>query len=122
MNLKQDEKAQMRVIQPAGRRGSLKWIQMAVNERWPALDGPILQATGAATVEWLSPPAGFADHWRGKVTWWPDRGLSAHNPVPPLQSRLDSVENLLSAALAAEEPSFRGALIARAAALNARAR
>lgn len=48
----------MRVAQKTGSRGSLKWIQKAVNE-WPeALDSLILsRLQGAACIEWLSPLA-----------------------------------------------------------------
>lgn len=45
----------MRVEQPAGAKGSLKWIQRAVNERWPSLDDPILAATRENSLRWLSP-------------------------------------------------------------------
>ena len=45
-----------RVVQPAGVRGSLKWIQRAVNDDWPSLRAPILEKLpGATAVEWLSP-------------------------------------------------------------------
>lgn len=45
-----------RAVQPEGTRGSLKWIQRAVEERWPALDGAILQKlAGATEIEWRSP-------------------------------------------------------------------
>lgn len=55
----------MRVIQNQGTRGSLKWIQRAVNEGWPALDQPILLRTGSAgPIMWLSPLASdqFAEY------------------------------------------------------------
>ena len=46
----------MRCEQPPGKRGSLKWIQRAVNVRPAAIDAPILpQIPGASRVEWLSP-------------------------------------------------------------------
>ena len=45
----------MRVEQPIGERGSLKWIQRAVAERWPSLESPILQFTGGKGLDWLSP-------------------------------------------------------------------
>ena len=32
----------MRIEQPQGERGSLKWIQRAVNERWPSLNDPLV--------------------------------------------------------------------------------
>jgi len=44
-----------RVAQPEGSRGSLRWIQRAVNERWPSLDEPISAATGSSKIEWRSP-------------------------------------------------------------------
>jgi len=48
----------MRVKQPAGKRGSLKWIQRAVNEQWPSLNQPIAERTGSnAAITWLSPLA-----------------------------------------------------------------
>ena len=52
---------EMRVIQPAGQRGSLKWIQRAVNE---ALENPICAATRATGIDWLSPLASddFAEY------------------------------------------------------------
>jgi hypothetical protein len=47
-----------RTVQPEGGRGSLKWIQRAVNERWPALEEVILARIGPATgLEWRSPLA-----------------------------------------------------------------
>jgi len=45
----------MRVEQPEGQRGSLKWIQRAVAEQWPTLEQPLLHKSGAAHVTWLSP-------------------------------------------------------------------
>jgi hypothetical protein len=47
----------MRTIQPQGRRGSLKWIQCAVNERWVALERPILRELRSGAITWLSPLA-----------------------------------------------------------------
>ncbi len=46
----------MRVKQPEGKRGSLKWIQRAVNEQWTSLNQPITERiAGNATIKWLSP-------------------------------------------------------------------
>ena len=45
----------MRVVQPEGARGSLKWIQRAVNERWQSLEDPIKSVLGPYDIEWLSP-------------------------------------------------------------------
>ena len=50
----------MRIEQPAGSRGSLKWIQRSVAERWPSLEGPILAKTGATSLRWHSPLASDA--------------------------------------------------------------
>jgi hypothetical protein len=40
------------------------WIQRAVNERWPSLEGPLLQKTQGGAITWLSPLAsdGFAEY------------------------------------------------------------
>lgn len=47
-----------RVTQPAGQRGSLKWIQRAVNLRPALLDDQILAARGGGgAVRWVSPRA-----------------------------------------------------------------
>lgn len=47
-----------RTPQPPGQRGSLRWIQAAVNERWGSLETPILAAIPKAqTIEWRSPLA-----------------------------------------------------------------
>lgn len=49
----------MRVVQRLGTKGSLKWIQRAVNGRAEVLDAPILAAIpGASRIEWRSPLAG----------------------------------------------------------------
>jgi hypothetical protein len=45
----------MRVAQPEGKRGSLKWIQRAVNANPSVLNNPILARIGATRIEWLSP-------------------------------------------------------------------
>ena len=45
----------MRVKQSVGVRGSLKWIQQAVNEQWPSLNRPIIQCVGNSPITWLSP-------------------------------------------------------------------
>jgi hypothetical protein len=55
----------MRVEQPEGKRGSLKWIQRAVNEQWTSLNQPIAERTdSSAVIRWLSPLAtdGFAEY------------------------------------------------------------
>ncbi|TSD84711.1 hypothetical protein FFK22_031335 [Mycobacterium sp. KBS0706] len=45
-----------RTVQKPGSKGSLKWIQRAVGERWPGLDDPILaRIPRARSIEWRSP-------------------------------------------------------------------
>jgi len=80
-----------RVEQPAGSRGSLKWIQRAVNLHPRVLDEPLLtQIPGAREVEWLSPLASdsYAEYRDGAfldrigaselrpqlAQFWPQRG------------------------------------------------
>jgi len=49
-----------RIIQPKGEKGSLKWIQEAVNYKPLLLDKPVKNFIGAGTrqsIEWLSPKA-----------------------------------------------------------------
>jgi len=46
-------------------RGSLRWIQTAIEQQWPALNDPILAAIpGAAAIDWRSPLAkdGYAEY------------------------------------------------------------
>ena len=80
----------MRVEQSIGGRGSLKWIQQAVNQKWTSLEEPILRATGGQSLAWLSPLADdrFAEyrdaaflerldlsHLSGELAkFWPRRG------------------------------------------------
>lgn len=55
----------MRSPQAEGHKGSLKWIQRAVGDRWDDLEGPILAAnSNANAIEWLSPLGGddFAEY------------------------------------------------------------
>jgi len=48
----------VRVIQRSDGRGSLKWIQRAVNDRPAVLDNPILKRLGSASaIKWVSPLA-----------------------------------------------------------------
>lgn len=45
-----------RFVQSSDGRGSLRWMQRAVNESWPSLNAPILaKLPHAHSVEWLSP-------------------------------------------------------------------
>jgi hypothetical protein len=55
----------MRVAQPAGVRGSLKWIQRAVNDDSASFDPLVLGSLeGATRIDWLSPlrEDGFAEY------------------------------------------------------------
>jgi len=54
----------MKAVQPEGERGSLKWMQRSVHERWQSLEAPIFAATGAESIEWRSPLAsdGYAEY------------------------------------------------------------
>jgi hypothetical protein len=48
----------VRVVQPEGSKGSLKWIQRAVNSRAAVLEAPILKVlSDAGQTEWRSPLA-----------------------------------------------------------------
>jgi hypothetical protein len=80
----------MRAKQSAGIRGSLKWIQRAVNEQWPTLNHPIAKCVGDNAITWLSPLAtdDFAEYRDSSFltligqsqliaplkTHWPSRG------------------------------------------------
>jgi hypothetical protein len=80
-----------RVVQPQGVRGSLRWIQRAINQSSEVLDAPILEClTGAHAIAWRSPleADGFAEYrdddflglvglesLSGKLrNFWPQRG------------------------------------------------
>ena len=80
-----------RVSQPEGTRGSLKWIQRAVNDRTSVLDGALLpMLKGAHSIGWRSPlrQDQFAEYrdtaflelvglgeWSGALAqYWPQRG------------------------------------------------
>lgn len=80
-----------RVIQPRGQKGSLRWIQQAISERWPSLDGPVLaRLSEASNIDWRSPLEidDFAEYRDGDFLdvvglrnlhpalreFWPDRG------------------------------------------------
>jgi hypothetical protein len=46
----------MRVVQPEGSKGSLKWIQRAVNARAPTIEQPLLERLPRAKrIDWRSP-------------------------------------------------------------------
>lgn len=59
----------MRAAQQPGIKGSQKWIQRAVNERWSTLERPLLDRIGSANVEWLSPLAAdeYAEYRDGSL-------------------------------------------------------
>jgi len=81
----------MRVTQQPGTRGSLRWIQQAINQRRDVFDPLVLeQIPGATTIQWLSPLAAddFAEYRDGDFlekighlrhapelsAYWPARG------------------------------------------------
>jgi hypothetical protein len=81
----------MRFMQPIGTRGSLKWIQRAVNDRCEVIDTLILSSIpGATHIEWLSPLLadefaeyrddtflkciGHVDLAHALAAFWPPRG------------------------------------------------
>lgn len=80
-----------RVVQPLGTKGSLLWIQQAVNDHWTSLDEPILaKLSGSNRIEWRSPLEhdDFAEYRDGDFLdrvglshlrpalkeFWPERG------------------------------------------------
>lgn len=80
-----------RIAQPLGNKGSLRWIQLAIAERWSSLEQPILENLPNATrIDWRSPIAtdDFAEYRDGEFLdviglshlrpalrdFWPDRG------------------------------------------------
>lgn len=82
-----------RVTQPAGTKGSLKWIQQAVAEKWQTLESPILsKILGSTAIEWISPleADAFAEYRDESIltvlrqaklipdlqAFWPRQGLS----------------------------------------------
>lgn len=89
----------MRIIQPEGARGSLKWIQRAIEHR-----PDLLQPRGIAPITWRSPlrqdefaeyrdgdflarldlshlSTALADFWPARGPQWDALGLSASGPV-----------------------------------------
>lgn len=89
----------MRVVQPAGGKGSLKWIQRAVAER-----PDLLQPEGLETIRWVSPLAEddfaeyrdgafleriglgrmkpeLADFWPARGPQWDALGLAGDAPI-----------------------------------------
>jgi hypothetical protein len=94
-----------RFPQPPGEKGSLKWIQRAVGENWPALNDPIHARLGAnRRIDWRSPlekdnfaeyrDAAFlklldldrlagplAEFWPARGPQWDALGLSDKNEV-----------------------------------------
>lgn len=80
-----------RVVQGPGSKGSLRWIQQAIGDRWEALDQPILaKLNGARGIDWRSPLErdDFAEYRDGEFLdriglghlrsalkeFWPERG------------------------------------------------
>ena len=76
----------MRVVQPQGNRGSLKWIQLAINRHSEHLNRIVQEACGLApdeVIEWVSPLE--EDQWAEyRDTAFLDR-LRVQLPVRPLR-------------------------------------
>jgi hypothetical protein len=139
-----------RVEQPAGSRGSLKWIQRAVNLHPQVLNEPLLaQIPGAAAIEWLSPLAGdnYAEYRDGDfldrigagvlraqlAQFWPQRGpqwdalaRTDRGDVLLIEAKAYIAEMMPKHGCAAESPasiaSIKSSLDATAAALGAEPR
>ena len=82
-----------RIPQPAGARGSLKWIQRAVNENWPSLNQPIKEQLGKGEqIEWSSPLQNddFAEYRDGTF-------LELLKSLELIQARLDTTAKALNA-------------------------
>jgi hypothetical protein len=133
-----------RVPQSAGQRGSLKWIQRAVNEHRDVLDAPLLAALGARHIHWRSPLAydDFAEYRDGDFlkrlglerltaalkAFWPDRGpqwdalaLSDGGDVLLIEAKahIDELCSPPSAASEASRARIDAALAQTAGALDA---
>jgi hypothetical protein len=118
-----------RVEQPAGRRGSLKWLQKFINERPDLLASLILPGIGAKAIYWRSPLAAdnFAEYrdsaflsllglshlasqldsfWPKRGPQWDALGLSDNNDVLLVEAKAH-VPELYSPPSAAGEASAK---------------
>lgn len=110
------KRAVTRVPQPKGCKGSLLWIQRAVNEKWASLESPVLShLSGARTISWKSPLAedefaeyrdgGFlrtlglpelelrlAEFWPQKGPQWDALGLSDRGDVLLVEAKAHVAE------------------------------
>lgn len=138
----------MRVEQPAGKRGSLKWIQRAVNEHASVLDAVVLPALSPArAIEWVSPrsddafaeyrdaafldvlgcselgPA-LAEFWPGRGPQWDALGRSDRGDLLLVEAKAHVGEILSPASQAGPESRARieAALNAAAKAVGAEPR
>lgn len=135
----------MRVEQPAGKRGSLKWIQRAVNERASVLDAAVLPALAPArSIQWLSPrvehsfaeyrDAAFLDvlgcghlaselaqFWPGRGPQWDALGKSDRGDLLLVEAKAHIGEVLSPASQAGPESRARieAALVAAAQSVGA---
>lgn len=136
-----------RVVQSLGTKGSLRWIQQAVNDGWASLDEPILaRLPGATTIGWRSPMRDddFAEYRDGDFLnrvglsnlrsalkdFWPERGpqwdalgVSDRGDVLLVEAKAHIAE-MCSPGTAAGPASFKRihqALVACATNLGARA-
>jgi hypothetical protein len=115
----------MRVAQPEGARGSLRWMQRAVAERWDDLEAPIAARVGAP-VEWRSPRAdddfaeyrdaaflrllglerlegALADFWPKRGPQWDALGVTAAGQVILVEAKAHVAEFCSPASGASEE-------------------
>lgn len=123
--------------QPEGRRGSLRWIQLAVNEGWPELNDPIVDFLGGdREIEWLSPLRGdvyaeyrdsafldrvglahlspeLADFWPARGPQWDALGVTDRGEVLLVEAKAHVAE-LCSPATAAR-PASRQIIVSRLA-------
>ena len=119
-----------RIPQPAGQRGSLKWIQRAVNEDWPSLSQPILERIGGAgAIDWRSPLASddhaeyrdaafldrldlphlnpaLAEFWPARGPQWDALGRTSQGDILLIEAKAH-VGEICSPASAASEVSRR---------------
>lgn len=80
-----------RFTQPPGKRGSLRWIQQAVDQKWASLEQPVLNMLPSArSIRWQSPlltdcyaeyrdgafldRIGLSDHKQALAEFWPAGG------------------------------------------------
>ena len=135
-----------RVAQPAGTKGSLRWIQAAIEQSWRDLETPILEASRArGPIKWLSPlredsyaeyrdraflellgldhlAGSLADFWPARGPQWDALALGDGGQVYLIEAKAHVAEMCSPACQASEEtrPLILRSLKETAAALGAR--